>query len=110
VLHLGHPPSLPPAACTAAACTAALPTHKTCPHVTSNKPTSCSLTHSITPTQSFTALPAPADFAEVRSKSDAALLYDAKYGELEGGKMSKEQYQALRRRVGGTAKDYFKSW
>ena len=62
------------------------------------------------PTPPATPPACPADFAEVRSKSDAALLYDAKYGELEGGKMSKEQYQALRRRVGGTAKDYFKSW
>lgn len=39
------------------------------------------------------------DFAEVRSKSDAALLYEAKYGKLNNGKMSREQYQALRRKV-----------
>ena len=50
------------------------------------------------------------DFAEVRSKSDAELLYDAKYGKLQGGKMTREQYQALRRKVGGTAKDYWKDW
>lgn len=50
------------------------------------------------------------DFAEVRSKSDAELLYDAKYGTLQGGKMTREQYQALRRKVGGTAKDYWKDW
>ncbi len=50
------------------------------------------------------------DFAEVRSKSDAELLYDAKYGKLKDGKMSKEQYQALRRKIGGTAKDYWKDW
>ena len=50
------------------------------------------------------------DFAEVRSKSDAELLYDAKYGKLEDGKMTREQYQALRRKVGGTAKDYWKDW
>lgn len=50
------------------------------------------------------------DFAEVRSKSDAELLYEAKYGELRGGKMSREQYQALRRKIGGTAKDYWKDW
>ena len=48
------------------------------------------------------------DFAEVRSKSDAELLYEAKYGKLENGKMSREQYQALRRKVGGTAKDFWK--
>lgn len=50
------------------------------------------------------------DFAEVRSKSDAELLYDAKYGKLKDGKMSREQYQALRRKIGGTAKDYWKDW
>jgi hypothetical protein len=32
------------------------------------------------------------DFSEARSKSDARLLYDAKYGKLENGKMSREQY------------------
>jgi hypothetical protein len=32
------------------------------------------------------------DFSEARSKSDADLLYDAKYGDLKGGKMSPEQY------------------
>jgi len=41
----------------------------------------------------------------VRSKSDAELLYEAKYGKRGAdGKMSREQYAALRRRVGGTAK------
>ena len=49
------------------------------------------------------------DFAQVRSKRDAELLYDAKYGQRgEDGKMTREQYQALRRKVGGTSKDYFK--
>jgi hypothetical protein len=33
------------------------------------------------------------DFAEVRSKSDADLLYEAKYGKRGAdGKMTKEQY------------------
>lgn len=50
------------------------------------------------------------DFADVRSKNDAELLYDAKYGDLENGRMTKEQYQALRRKIGGTAKDYWKTW
>ena len=50
------------------------------------------------------------DFAEVRSKSDAELLYDAKYGKLKDGKMTREQYGALRRKIGGTAKDYWKDW
>lgn len=50
------------------------------------------------------------DFSTARSKSDAELLYDARYGKLENGKMSKEQYAALRRKVGGTSKDFFKGW
>lgn len=42
---------------------------------------------------------------QVRSKNDAELLYEAKYGKRgEDGKMTREQYAALRRRVGGTAK------
>lgn len=49
------------------------------------------------------------DFSAARSRSDAELLYDARYGKLEGGKMSPEQYQALRRKVGGTAKDFWKT-
>lgn len=42
---------------------------------------------------------------------DADLLYEAKYGKRGAdGKMSPEQYQALRRKIGGTAKDYWKDW
>jgi hypothetical protein len=51
------------------------------------------------------------DFAAVRSKRDAELLYEAKYGERGAdGKMTQEQYQALRRKIGGTSRDFFKSW
>jgi hypothetical protein len=51
------------------------------------------------------------DFAEVRSQSDAELLYEAKYGERgPDGKMTPAQAAALRRKVGGTAKDYWKTW
>ncbi|GAX75821.1 hypothetical protein CEUSTIGMA_g3264.t1 [Chlamydomonas eustigma] len=51
------------------------------------------------------------DFAAPRSQKDSELLYDAKYGKRsEDGKMTREQYQALRRKIGGTAKDYFKEW
>jgi hypothetical protein len=50
------------------------------------------------------------DFSTARSKSDAELLYDARYGKLENGKMSREQYAALRRKIGGTSKDFFKGW
>lgn len=49
------------------------------------------------------------DFSAARSKSDAELLYDARYGELKDGKMSREQYAALRRKIGGTAKDFWKT-
>jgi len=58
----------------------------------------------------FGGLVGALDFAEVRSQSDAELLYDAKYGKLEGGKMTREQYMALRRKVGGTARDFWKTW
>lgn len=44
------------------------------------------------------------DFSTARSKSDAELLYDARYGKLKDGKMTPEQAAALRRKVGGTAK------
>lgn len=51
------------------------------------------------------------DFSQVRSKKDRELLYEAKYGERGAdGKMTREQYAALRRKVGGTAKDYWKDW
>lgn len=51
------------------------------------------------------------DFVEAsRSKKDADLLYEAKYGQLKDGKMTPEQYAALRRKVGGTAKGFFKEW
>ncbi|KAG2431682.1 hypothetical protein HYH02_013259 [Chlamydomonas schloesseri] len=51
------------------------------------------------------------DFTSTRSAKDADLLYEAKYGQRgEDGKMTPEQYQALRRKVIGTAKDYWKDW
>lgn len=59
----------------------------------------------------FGSVTSALDFAEVRSKSDAELLYDAKYGKRGAdGRMSREQYGALRRKIGGTAKDYWKDW
>ena len=45
----------------------------------------------------------------MRSESDAILIAKAR-GMRKGDKMSPEQYAALRRKVGGTAGDYFKSW
>lgn len=50
------------------------------------------------------------DFSATRSKKDAELLWQAKYERSPDGKMSREQYAALRRKVGGTAKDFFKSF
>jgi hypothetical protein len=49
------------------------------------------------------------DFSAARSDDDAILIAKAR-GMRKGQKMSPEQYQALRRKVGGTAKDYWKGW
>lgn len=50
------------------------------------------------------------DFSEARSKSDAWLLYEAKTKDLKGGKLSQEQTAALKRKIIGTKKDYWKDW
>ncbi|KAL8539367.1 hypothetical protein ACS0TY_001117 [Phlomoides rotata] len=50
------------------------------------------------------------DFSQVRSAEDAALLEDAREATRSGEKMSREQYGALRRKIGGTYKDFFKSY
>ncbi|GLI59614.1 hypothetical protein VaNZ11_001546 [Volvox africanus] len=51
------------------------------------------------------------DFTSTRSQRDADLLYEAKYGKRgEDGKLTPEQYNALRRKVIGTARDYWKDW
>ncbi|CAN7052078.1 hypothetical protein IGI04_027514 [Brassica rapa subsp. trilocularis] len=61
-------------------------------------------------TSLFTRLTDALDFAQVRSEKDAELLYEAREATKSGGKMSKEQYGALRRKIGGTYKDFFKSY
>ncbi|KAI5080485.1 hypothetical protein GOP47_0004434 [Adiantum capillus-veneris] len=48
------------------------------------------------------------DFSAVRSQDDAQLLDDARYATNMGEKMSREQYAALRRKIGGTYRDFFK--
>lgn len=48
------------------------------------------------------------DFSAVRSEEDAQLLEDARSATSAGEKMSREQYAALRRKVGGTYRDFFK--
>ncbi|XP_075502603.1 uncharacterized protein LOC142540381 [Primulina tabacum] len=50
------------------------------------------------------------DFSQVRSEEDAQLLDEARKATKSGDKMSREQYGALRRKIGGTYKDFFKSY
>ncbi|XP_022748339.1 uncharacterized protein LOC111297969 [Durio zibethinus] len=49
-------------------------------------------------------------FSQVRSVKDAELLEEAKEATRTGGRMSREQVGALRRKIGGTYKDFFKSY
>ncbi|KAM0950539.1 putative GATA-type transcription activator [Dioscorea sansibarensis] len=58
----------------------------------------------------FTNLTDALDFSQVRSSQDAQLLEEAREATKAGGKMSREQYGALRRKIGGTYKDFFKSY
>lgn len=58
----------------------------------------------------FTSVTDALDFAQVRSAEDAQLLEDARQATTSGGQMSREQYGALRRKIGGTYKDFFKSY
>ncbi|XP_047940449.1 uncharacterized protein LOC125187844 [Salvia hispanica] len=50
------------------------------------------------------------DFSQVRSARDAELLEQARQATKSGDQMSREQYGALRRKIGGTYKDFFKSY
>ncbi|KAL6853582.1 hypothetical protein ACP4OV_019611 [Aristida adscensionis] len=50
------------------------------------------------------------DFSQVRSEKDAELLYEARESTKDGGRMTREQYGALRRKIGGTYQDFFKSF
>ncbi|XP_010253125.1 PREDICTED: uncharacterized protein LOC104594518 [Nelumbo nucifera] len=50
------------------------------------------------------------DFSQVRSVEDAQLLEEAREATRSGGRMTREQYGALRRKIGGTYKDFFKSY
>ncbi|KAJ4720211.1 Potassium transporter [Melia azedarach] len=58
----------------------------------------------------FSSVTEALDFSQVRSQEDAQLLEDARQATKSGGKMSREQYGALRRKIGGTYKDFFKSY
>ncbi|BBN11722.1 hypothetical protein MPTK1_5g14220 [Marchantia polymorpha subsp. ruderalis] len=59
-------------------------------------------------TSLFTSITDALDFAQTRSEKDAELLEDARSATKSGEKMSREQYGALRRKIGGTYKDFFK--
>ncbi|XP_027104185.1 uncharacterized protein LOC113760572 [Coffea eugenioides] len=58
----------------------------------------------------FSSVTEALDFSQVRSAKDAELLEEASESTRSGGRMSREQYGALRRKIGGTYKDFFKSY
>ncbi|XVF81937.1 hypothetical protein PTKIN_Ptkin16aG0002500 [Pterospermum kingtungense] len=58
----------------------------------------------------FSSVTEALDFSQVRSVKDAELLEEARESTKSGGRMSREQYGALRRKIGGTYKDFFKSY
>lgn len=58
----------------------------------------------------FSSVTEALDFSQVRSVQDAELLDEAREATKSGGRMSREQYGALRRKIGGTYKDFFKSY
>ncbi|KAL2620670.1 hypothetical protein R1flu_000875 [Riccia fluitans] len=59
-------------------------------------------------TSFFTSITDALDFSQTRSEKDAELLDDARTATKMGEKMSREQYGALRRKIGGTYRDFFK--
>lgn len=58
----------------------------------------------------FSSVTEALDFSQVRSTEDADLLEEAREATRSGERMTKEQYGALRRKIGGTYKDFFKSY
>ncbi|GMH27066.1 hypothetical protein Nepgr_028909 [Nepenthes gracilis] len=58
----------------------------------------------------FSSVAEALDFAQVRSAEDAQLLDDAAQSIKSGGRMTRQQYGALRRKIGGTYNDFFKSY
>ncbi|KAJ1384725.1 GATA-type transcription activator, N-terminal [Sesbania bispinosa] len=58
----------------------------------------------------FSSVTEALDFSQVRSAEDAQLIEDAREATRSGERMSREQYGALRRKIGGTYKDFFKSY
>ncbi|KAK4385250.1 hypothetical protein Sango_2649000 [Sesamum angolense] len=58
----------------------------------------------------FSSVTEALDFSQVRSAKDAELLEEAREATRSGERMSREQYGALRRKIGGTYQDFFKSY
>ncbi|KAG0466339.1 hypothetical protein HPP92_017919 [Vanilla planifolia] len=58
----------------------------------------------------FSRITEALDFSQTRSTRDAQLIEEAKEATKSGGKMNREQYGALRRKIGGTYKDFFKTY
>ncbi|PIA59649.1 hypothetical protein AQUCO_00400504v1 [Aquilegia coerulea] len=58
----------------------------------------------------FSSVTEALDFSQVRSSEDAQLIDEARETTSSGGRMNQEQYGALRRKIGGTYKDFFKSY
>lgn len=58
----------------------------------------------------FSSVTEALDFSQVRSAKDAELIDEAREATQSGERMSREQYGALRRKIGGTYKDFFKSY
>ncbi|XP_024026036.1 uncharacterized protein LOC112092934 [Morus notabilis] len=58
----------------------------------------------------FSSVTEALDFSQVRSAEDAELLEEARQATRSGEKMTRQQYGALRRKIGGTYQDFFKSY
>ncbi|KAG9440063.1 hypothetical protein H6P81_020228 [Aristolochia fimbriata] len=58
----------------------------------------------------FSSVAEALDFSQVRSAQDAELIEEAREATKSGSRMTREQYGALRRKIGGTYKDFFKSY
>ncbi|KAF5186539.1 Potassium transporter [Thalictrum thalictroides] len=58
----------------------------------------------------FSSVTEALDFSQVRSSEDAQLIDEARETTSSGGRMNRKQYGALRRKIGGTYKDFFKSY
>eukprot|EP00249_Psilotum_nudum_P009617 c22045_g1_i1 orf=50-598(+) len=56
----------------------------------------------------FSSVADSLDYSQDRSRTDAELIDGARDATRSGEKMSREQYSALRRKIGGTYRDFFK--